>query len=145
MKIYIPQREGALLVFPVLLDDLVQLSRAMNACFDWYLDNSLRMPNGSWQHHTEEIFRLYNYLDVMNSKCLWIVAASIDTKILMNTITTVNEELIGNMNLRDGFETDEQLQLLREFKVFISGIQNNVYHILEHLETSLECKWWRAP
>ena len=145
MKIYIPQREGALLVHPVLLDDLVQLSRDMNALINWYDDLNGDMPNGSWQHHTEEIFRLYNYLDVMNSKCLWIDAASIDTTILRNTITKVNERLIGNMDLRDGFETDEQLQLLGEFKHFISGIQNNVYYILEHLETSLECKWWRAP
>ena len=145
MKIYIPQREGALLVFPVLLDDLVQLSRAMNALINWYGDLSEYMPNGSWRHHTEEIFSLYTYLDVMNSESLWIDAASIDTTILRNTITKVNERLIGNMDLRDGFETDEQLQLLGEFKHFISGIQNNVYHILEHLETSLECRWLRRP
>ena len=49
------------------------------------------------------------------------------------------------MNLRDGFETDEQLQLLREFKGFISVIQNNVYIILEHLETAGECEWLRRP
>ena len=145
MKISIPEREGALLLHPVLLGGLVQLSDDMIAGCNWYRDMEQYMPNGSWKHHTEEIWSLYNYLDVRNSKCLWIVAGSIDTKILRKTITTVNEKLIGNMNLRDGFETDQQLQLLREFKSFISGIQNNVFHILEHLETSLECKWWRAP
>ena len=93
----------------------------------------------------KKLFRLYNYLDLMNSECLWIVAPIIDTTILINTITTVNGNLIGHMNLRDGFETDEQLQLLREFKGFISVIQNNVYHILEHLETAGECEWLRRP
>ena len=68
MKIYIPDTSGALLVCPVLLGGLVQLSRAMNACFGWYERISEDMPNGSWKYLTEELFRLYNYLDLMNSK-----------------------------------------------------------------------------
>ena len=139
------ERETLAQFNPELVTNIIQLFHNCTSSSEWYYTHGLAtsLPGIHDQNIRECVGEVSEVIYEMK---YFPEHGETDTTELRDQVYEAHQSLLKEIDfLREsGRATDRQLELLQEFKKIRAHIENNLYFILDYLETDPDCKWLRG-